>query len=268
VPDLYHPAGGASARFVVRTTKQAREPVDGPAPPPRRAPRRPHCRATRARAPRRSRRVRPTRASGSRRPRAARAIRRALRATTTHTYLFPSLPLIYWQHGDVWEYSPARRQVAARPAAGAATQPVMTWVTEDMVVVIEVGAPGVWIVGYGSPTPLSPRSYSDSRTYKHGRGRTAVLARERIRPMLFIAKAPESTQFRPRTLRVSDRTRLQELFISVNTPFTRGFWAKIPVYESCAAGLILGNFGKFGAILGFSGLFLHKYAVYTGFLAL
>jgi len=65
-------------------------------------------------------------------------------------------------------------------------------------------------------------------------------------------------------VRVSDRTRLQKLFISVNTPFTRGLWAKIPVYESCAAGLILGYFGQFGAILGFSGLFLHKYAVYTG----
>jgi len=28
------------------------------------------------------------------------------------------------------------------------------------------------------------------------------------------------------------------------------------------------DFGQFWAILGFSGLFLHKYAVYTGFLAL
>jgi len=63
-------------------------------------------------------------------------------------------------------------------------------------------------------------------------------------------------------VRVSDITRLQKLFISVNTPFTRGFWAKIPVYESCAAGAILGDFGKF---FGFSGLFLHKYAVYKGF---
>jgi hypothetical protein len=53
------------------------------------------------------------------------------------------------------------------------------------------------------------------------------------------------------SVRVSDRTRLQvELFISVNTPFTRGFWAKIPVYESCAAGLILGNFGQFWAFRG------------------
>jgi len=72
----------------------------------------------------------------------------------------------------------------------------------------------------------------------------------------------------PGVKRVSDRTRLQKLFISVNTPFTRGFWAKIPVYESCAAGLILGYFGLFGAIFGFSGLFLHKYAVYTGLLGL
>jgi hypothetical protein len=71
------------------------------------------------------------------------------------------------------------------------------------------------------------------------------------------------------TVRVSDRTRLQKLFIPVNTPFTRGFWAKIPVlYESCAVGAILGDFGQLWAILGFSGLFLHKYAVYEGFLAI
>ena len=73
------------------------------------------------------------------------------------------------------------------------------------------------------------------------------------------------------SIQVSDRTRLQKLFISVNTPFiTRGFWVKIPVYGSCAAGAILGNFGRFlqfWAHLGFSGLFLHKYAVYKGFLA-
>ena len=48
-------------------------------------------------------------------------------------------------------------------------------------------------------------------------------------------------------IRVSDIIRLQKLFISVNTPFTRGFWAKIPVYESYAAGAILGDFGKFWA---------------------
>jgi len=42
---------------------------------------------------------------------------------------------------------------------------------------------------------------------------------------------------------------------------TRGFWAKIPVYESCAVGALLGDFGQLRAILGFSGLFLHKYAV-------
>jgi len=70
------------------------------------------------------------------------------------------------------------------------------------------------------------------------------------------------------TVRVSDRTRLQKLFISVNTPFTRGFWAKIPVYESCAVGAFLGGFGQLWAILGFSGLLLHKYAVYEGFLAI
>ena len=69
-------------------------------------------------------------------------------------------------------------------------------------------------------------------------------------------------------IRVSDRTRLQKLFISVNTPFTRGFWAKIPVHESCAVGALLGDFGQLWAILGFSGLFLHKYAVYEGFLAI
>ena len=69
-------------------------------------------------------------------------------------------------------------------------------------------------------------------------------------------------------VRVSDRTRLQKLFISVNTPFTRGFWAKIPVYESCAVGALLGDCGQLWAILGFSGLFLHKYAVYEGFLAI
>ena len=69
-------------------------------------------------------------------------------------------------------------------------------------------------------------------------------------------------------VRVSDRTRLQKLFISVNTPFTRGFWAKIPVYESCAVGALLGDVGQLWAILGFSGLFLHKYAVYEGFLAI
>jgi hypothetical protein len=62
---------------------------------------------------------------------------------------------------------------------------------------------------------------------------------------------------------VSDRTRLQKLFISVNTPFTRGFSAKIPVYEECAAGAILGDFGQLWATLGFSGN-----AVYKGFFAL
>ena len=71
-----------------------------------------------------------------------------------------------------------------------------------------------------------------------------------------------------RTVRVSDRTRLQKLFISVNTPFTRGFSAKIPVYEGCAAGAILGDFGQLWATLGFSELFLHKYAVYKGIFAL
>ena len=52
-------------------------------------------------------------------------------------------------------------------------------------------------------------------------------------------------------VRVSDRTRLQKLFISVNTPFTRVFWVKIPVYGSCAANTILGGL----AILGTFGLF-------------
>jgi len=62
---------------------------------------------------------------------------------------------------------------------------------------------------------------------------------------------------------------LQKLFISVNTLFTRGFLAKIPVYEGCAAGAILGDFGQLWATLGFSGLFLHaEYAVYKGFFAL
>ena len=73
---------------------------------------------------------------------------------------------------------------------------------------------------------------------------------------------PHTTPFK---LRVSDRTRLQKLFISINTPFTRGFWAKIPVYESCAVGALLGDFGQLWAILGFSGLFLHKYTVLRGF---
>ena len=35
---------------------------------------------------------------------------------------------------------------------------------------------------------------------------------------------------------------------------TRGFWVKIPVYESCAAGAMWGDFGRFRAIVGFSGL--------------
>jgi len=70
-------------------------------------------------------------------------------------------------------------------------------------------------------------------------------------------------------VRVSDRTRLQKLFISAQKLFTRGFWVKIPVYESCAVGALLGDFGQLWAILGFSGLFLHnKYAVYEGFLAI
>jgi hypothetical protein len=56
--------------------------------------------------------------------------------------------------------------------------------------------------------------------------------------------------------------------MEVNTPFTRGFWAKIPVYENCAAGAISGDFGQLWAIWGFSWLFLHKYAVYKGFSAI
>ena len=59
---------------------------------------------------------------------------------------------------------------------------------------------------------------------------------------------PERRSRSANYLRVSDRTRLQKLFISVNTPFTRGFWVKIPVYESYAAGAILGDFGHFRAI--------------------
>ena len=43
---------------------------------------------------------------------------------------------------------------------------------------------------------------------------------------------------------------------------------KIPVYENRAAGAILGDSGPLWPILGFSGLFLSKYAVSKDFLAL
>jgi hypothetical protein len=42
----------------------------------------------------------------------------------------------------------------------------------------------------------------------------------------------------------------------------------MPVYENRATGAILGDSGPLWPILGFSGLFLSKYAVYKGFLAL
>ena len=68
--------------------------------------------------------------------------------------------------------------------------------------------------------------------------------RRHLRRRTFLVRLIGSRAFeRSETLRVSDITRLQKLFISVNTPFTRGFWVKIPVYESCAAGAFLGVFG-------------------------
>jgi len=88
-------------------------------------------------------------------------------------------------------------------------------------------------------------------------------------PLRRVWRAPGRTgKEKRKRIRVSDRTRLQKLFISANTPFTRGFPAKIPVCEGCAAGVISGDFGQLWVVLGFSGLFLHKYAVYKGFLAL
>jgi len=73
---------------------------------------------------------------------------------------------------------------------------------------------------------------------------------------------------RPLYTSIGQNPFTETIYFCKYSPFTRGFWAKMPVYESCAAGLILGSLGQFGAILGFSGLFLHKYAVYTGPLAL